>query len=256
MKTLIFTLALLSTICFSAHTQNAAEISKKSMDAIDIGNMEMTSTINIQDGKGNTRVRQITTASKKFGDVNKMIIKFIAPADVKGTALLVYDYDKKSDDMWIYMPALRKVRRVISSEKGKNLMGSEFTNADMSKPNFDDFNYKLLGYETLNGIECTKIESECKTAALSGEYGFGKRISYIDKNTYLCYKVEYFNTAGKLHRIQTFSNYKKQPNGKYFAYNMIMENLLNKRSSGMIINQFQAGSQLPESAFTPAALEK
>lgn len=256
MKTPIITFFLLSLISFNAQTQDAAEISKKSMDAIDIGNMEMTSTIIISDGKGNNRTRQITTASKQFGEANKMIIRFMAPADVKGTALLVYDYDKKSDDMWIYMPAMRKVRRVISTEKGKNFMGSEFTNADMSKPNFDDFNYKLLCYETLNGNECSKIESECKTADIANEYGFAKRISYIDKNTYLCYKVEYYNTAGKLHRIQSISNYKKQPNGKYFAYNMKMENTINGRKSEMKIDKFQAGSQLPESAFAPVNLDK
>jgi hypothetical protein len=132
------------------------------MDIIDIGNMEMTSTIHIRDGKGNIRSRQITTVSQKFQTVNKTIVRFLAPADVKGTAILVYDYEKQSDDMWVYLPALRKVRRVISSEKGKNFMGSEFTNADMSKPNFDDFDYKLIGSEILSGFECYKIESKCK----------------------------------------------------------------------------------------------
>ncbi len=249
-------MSLIGIIYCNVYSQSASEISKKSMDMIDIGNMEMTSTIYIGDGKGNNRTRQITTASKKFGEVNKMIIRFMAPPDVKGTALLVFDYDKKSDDMWIYLPALRKVRRVISSEKGKNFMGSEFTNADMSKPNFDDFDYKIVGTEIISEKECYKIESNCKTPVLAAEYGFSKRISFMEKSNFLCHRVEYYNTAGKLHRIQTISNYKKQPNGKYFAFGMKMENVINGRISEMIIDKFQAGSQLPESTFAPVNLDK
>jgi len=256
MKTKIFLIIILAIISFNVNSQNASEIAKKSSDIVEIGNMEMLSTINIRDGKGNTRVRQIMNASKKFGNVNKMIMRFTAPADVKGTAFLVYDHDTESDNMWIYMPALRKVRRVVSTEKGKNFMGSEFTNADMSKPNFDDFEYKLLGTEKYNGADCYKIEASCKTKDISSENGYSRRVSYIDKSTYLCYKVEFYGTDNKLQRIQTISDYKKQSNGKYFAFRMNMENVRNGRSSDITIDKFQAGSQLPESAFAPSALEK
>jgi hypothetical protein len=225
------------------------------MDIIDIGNMEMTSTIHIRDGKGNIRSRQITTVSQKFQTVNKTIVRFLAPADVKGTAILVYDYEKQSDDMWVYLPALRKVRRVISSEKGKNFMGSEFTNADMSKPNFDDFDYKLIGSEILSGFECYKIESKCKTQTLAAEYGFYKRISYIDKATTLCYKVEYYNANDILQRIQTIGDYRKQLGGKYFAFNMKMQNMTNGRNTEIIITRLQTDSNLPESVFAPSLLE-
>ena len=237
-------------------SQTAQEICKKSSDAIDVGNMEMVSTIHIRDTKGNDRVRQITTASKQFGNATKMLIKFISPADVKGTAILVYDYENEADNMWIYMPALRKVRRVVSSERGKNFMGSEFTNADMSKPNIADFEYTILGSETYNGKNCWKIEAKCKTSAIENENGFAKRISIIDKSNFLCYKVEFYNASSKPERIQTISNYKIQPNGKYYAYNMLMENVKTGRKSEMITDKFQSGSLLPESAFAPTALEK
>lgn len=248
---------LVATLSFSnlVWSQTAEEISKKSMDAIEVGAMEMISTIHIRDAKGNDRVRQITTASKTFGNVTKMLIKFISPADVKGTTILVYDYENQDDNMWIYMPALRKVRRIVSSEKGKNFMGSEFTNADMSKPNMSDFEYTTLGSETYEGKNCWKIESKCKTQAIQNANGFSKRISYIDKTNYVCYKIEYYDFTGKLHRIQSIGNYKKQSNEKFFAYKMEMENVQTKRKSEMIIDKFQIGSQLPESAFAPTALE-
>ncbi|HOG05904.1 MAG TPA: outer membrane lipoprotein-sorting protein, partial [Paludibacter sp.] len=104
--------------------QDAEEISEKAMDAIKIQDMEMISTINIYDARGNVRTRQISMASRKFTECTKMIIRFLAPADVKGTTLLVHDYEDKDDNQWIYMPALRNVRRIVSTEKAKNFMGS------------------------------------------------------------------------------------------------------------------------------------
>ncbi len=240
----------------ASFSQTAQEIIQKSTDLIDISSMEMLSTLKIMDAKGNVRERQVSTAAKRFGDANKMLIKFISPADVKGTTLLVYDYDTKSDNMWIYMPALRKVRRVVSSEKGKSFMGSEFTNADMSKPNDADFSYSLVGSENYQGKACWKIQQSCKTQAIQDENGYSKKLSWIDKSSFLCYKIEFYDFSGKLQRVELMDNYKKQSNGKYFAFLMQMENVQNGRKSIMTIDKFQAGSQLPESAFAPTALEK
>ena len=129
---LLVALIITNSVVFA---QTAKEISDKATEVIDFEAMEMTLTLKIYDAKERERIRQVTTASKKFGEINKTIMKFTAPAEVKGTAMLIYDYENKDDDMWIYMPAIRKIRRIVSSEKGKNFMGSEFTNADMSKPN-------------------------------------------------------------------------------------------------------------------------
>src|SRR5690606_29003066 len=148
----------------------------------------------------NVRVRQIATASRKFSDCTKILIKFLAPADVKGTSLLMFDYEDQEDSQWIYMPALRKVRRIVSTEKGKNFMGSEFTNADMSKPNLNDFNYKILGEATYEGKKCRKIEAIAKDDRIRQENGYSKKISYIDKETDFCYKVEYYDLSDTLIR--------------------------------------------------------
>jgi outer membrane lipoprotein-sorting protein len=236
--------------------QTAREISEKASAAIDYESMEMISTLKIFDARGSERLRQITTASKKFGKTNKTMIKFIAPADVKGTAMLVYDYENTDDDMWIYMPALRKTRRIVSSEKGRNFMGSEFTNADMSKPNMNEYQYKILGTENYEGKPCWKIESVCNNEAIKDKNGFSKKILYIQQGTYLCQKVEFYDPYSKLQKTQVIRQYKRQPNGKYFAFQMEMRNEQNGRKTILTIDKFQTGSSLPESAFTPAMLEK
>jgi outer membrane lipoprotein-sorting protein len=245
---------MLLSVSLPVSGQTAAQISKRSAEAADIGPMEMDLTVFIRDSKGNERVRQITMSSGKFGDVGKTLIRFTAPADVKGTLLLIYDHPDKDDDMWIFMPALKKVRRIISSEKGKSFMGSEFTNADMSKPNQADFNYTLLGTVEYNGNTCWKIETTGIDTDIQKASGYSKTVRYIDQKNYVSHRVEYYDFSGNLHRIQHLSDYKEQTGKTYFAHRMVMENVQNKRVSEMIVNRLQMGTDLSENAFYPTTL--
>jgi len=254
MKQTILILTLLFPMISGAQT--ASEISQKASDAMNLNAMEMSSILKILDDKGRERVRETVTATGKFNGVSKTIVRFTAPPDVKGTALLIHDYDNKADDMWIYLPALRKERRIVSNEKGKSFMGSEFSNADMSKPNLNDFEYRILGTENVENIVCWKIESTGKTTATKEENGYSKRIAWIAKDNYLVHKMEFYDLNGTLKHLQTIKDYRKQPDGTYFAHYMEKENLLNGRKSIMIIKQFQSGSILPENSFSPALLSK
>jgi hypothetical protein len=238
------------------YSQDAKEISEKSMELTRVDAMEMISTLTIMDAKGNERVRQTTTASKKFGETTKIITKFIAPADVKGTGLLVYDYKNKDDDMWIYLPALRKVRRIVSSEKGKSFMGSEFSNADMSAPKIDDYAYKIMGEETYEGRACWKIESTPVDDQLADDLGFSKKVSWVDKDSYFTYKNVFYDFDSEILKEIILSDYEEIDDGKYMVRKMEATNLQNDRKSVMTIDKLQKGSNLTENSFTPAALEK
>ncbi|MDX9782450.1 MAG: outer membrane lipoprotein-sorting protein [Bacteroidales bacterium] len=240
----------------SSFAQNPKEISRKSADAIALGSMEMTTTLKIMDAKGSSRSRTLNMASRKFGDITKMMMKFTDPADVKGTSILIYDYDDRADEMWIYMPALKKTRRVVSNEKGKNFMGSEFTNADMSKPNIEDFNYKIISSENLNGKACHVIEATPASSESLQSNGFSKKISYIDKENFLCYKIEYYDLKGKLLKTQTIGDYRPVEGGNYFYYEMEMKNEQNGRRSLLKTDKFKAQSQISEAQFSPSNLDK
>ncbi len=255
MKPIILTLSALFFLCYS-HAQNPRDIAQKASNAIEVEAMEMAATLKIHDNRGNVRERKIAVATKKFDDTYKTLIRFLEPADVRGTGMLIYDYDDNDDDMWVFMPSLRKSRRIVSSEKAKSFMGSEFSNADMSSPNLDDFNYKLEGTEIIDGRECWVIESVSKTDEIADENGFSKQISYIGKDNYLTYKVEYYDFFNELLKVMTISDYKKQSNGSFFAFNMQMENVQNNRKSVYIVNKFQLGSKLSENNFTITALEQ
>jgi hypothetical protein len=255
MKTINFFLtaiAILATAGLKA--QDARTIADKASEAINPGSMEMTSKLKIYDNKGNVRVRELSTATAKFNGTSKTLFKFLSPADVKGTTILIYDYENKDDDMWIYMPSLRKTRRIVSGEKGKSFMGSEFSNADMSKPTMSDFTYSIAGSEILEGKNCWKLESKCARAEVEKSNGYSRKISWIEKSSNLTWKIEYYDHASKLLKVETIGDYRKQPDGKYFAFKLSMQNVQNNRKSEIVINKYQSGSALKESAFSATTL--
>lgn len=256
MKTSILILAVFALLgAQSVKAQDAKQIAEKSTQVIASDAMEMTSTLKIYDDKGNIRTRQISNSTKKFGTVTKTLIKFLSPADVKGTSMLIYDNENKDDDMWVYLPSLKKTRRIVSSEKSSSFMGSEFSNSDMSKPNMLDFNFKLLGTEVLNGKTCYKIESSCKTKEIELIEKFTKKISFIEKDTYLINKVDSYDKDNKLIKTLTYSNYKKLSNGKYMAYKMVAQNHKTNRKSEVIVDKYVESSSLPETYFTSTNLQ-
>ena len=128
---------------------DAKRIVEKAQEVVKIDSAEFVSQLIIFDAKGRKRIRRMAQVSKLFdnGRTEKRLIRFLAPADVKGVGLLSFDYENKTDDMWFYMPALRKARRIVSSEKSKNFMGSEFTYGDITSLKIDSFNYRFLGEE-------------------------------------------------------------------------------------------------------------
>jgi len=257
MKTVHGLLALLFLApTFNLYSQDAKEIVRRSINAIEFESMEMTTTLNIHDNRGNTRVRQVVVATRKFGDNTKTLMRFISPADVRGTSILIHDHEVKGDDMWIYLPSLRRVRRIVSTERGGSFMGSEFSNADLSRPNLDDFTYKLIGSETINGKECWKIEAVAVSRDVENENGYHRRVSLIEKSTHLMQRSELFDRAGRPLKVHTLSDYRKQPNGKHFAFRMEMQNVRNNRRSEMRVDKFQLGSNLDESSFSVSNLDR
>ncbi len=256
MRTLVILTIALFSFSFQPQAQDARTIVEKSTQVIEFESMEMSAFLLIHDGKGNTRERQVAVATRTFGVTTKTLMRFLSPAEVQGTSILIYDYNDKADDMWIYLPSMRRTRRIVTTEKGKSFMGSEFSNADMSKPNIDDFTYKMLGEEQLNGKECWKIETLAKDKNVESEYGYNRRVSYIEKSTNLVQKSELYDRNDNLIKIHTFGDYREQSNGRYFSYQMEMKNMKSNRYSEMKVQRFQLGSQLGEDNFSVANLEK
>ena len=234
------------------------EIIRKSHDAVRISSFQAVSTLSITDSRGNTRIRENTMASKTYPDkTEKRIIKFIAPPEVEGTGILIFDHEEKADDMWIYLPALRKTRRIVSSEKSKSFMGSEFSNADMSAPALEDFTYEMLGSGEISGAPCWKIRSIPVTMDLEDEYGYSSSVSWIGKEDHVVRQTEYFDFDGELlKRIETLNFKLLEPEaGKYMVTGMVATNFRNGRSSEMKMEKIEI-AETNDSYFTVNYLER
>lgn len=238
----------------------AKQIVDNSYSATKIAGVEAVSTMTIIDSKGRERVRKLAQATKLYdnGQTEKKLVRFLSPADVKGTGLLTFDYEKEDDDMWLYMPALRKIRRIISSEKSKSFMGSEFSYADMSPPNLDDFTFDKLGEEEINGTLCWMIEMTPIDEDIADENGFSKKISYIGQEDFVIRKAVYYDLDETLLKELTVMEIKllDPKNKKYRLLHMIMSNKQNGRQSILKVDKIQFSPDVKDEFFTTRYLER
>ncbi|HUU03376.1 MAG TPA: outer membrane lipoprotein-sorting protein [Myxococcota bacterium] len=244
----------------SAAEPGAEEIMHKAFKAIKLDGAEAVASLIIYDARGNKRVRKTATVSKLYDDgaTEKRLIRFLTPADVKGTGLLTYDYEKKTDDMWLYLPALRKSRRIVASEKAKSFMGSEFTYADITPPVVEDFKHKIVRSEKAGGVDCWVIESVPKNNDIAEENGFSKKTSYIGKADYTMRKAIYYDLDGDLHKQLDAPEIKEIDTNKhrYRPMHMIMVNKQNKRRSELKMDKVQLRLDVPDDYFTTRYLER
>ena len=240
--------------------ESAQQIMQKSQDAMNMAGSESVSTLTINDGKGNQRVRKFTSAQKTdvANHLSKTVMRFLEPADVKGTGILTIDYDDKDDDMWLYMPALRKVRRIVSGEKTKGFMGSEFTNSDITKPIISEYTYKTLGSESIGSVDCWKLEIVPATKEIGAAYGYSKKIAWIGKADYTARKTEFYDPEGALLKVMTAPKVQllDEKNKKYQPVDITMENKQSGRFSRIVMEKLIFNPNVKEEYFTTDYLEK
>lgn len=258
--TVILGILITSSVIESQENLAAEQIVDRSFKATKLAGSETISTLTIIDNKGRERVRKIAGVSKLYdnGATEKRLIRFLSPADVKGTGLLTFDYEKKDDDMWLYMPALRKTRRIVTSEKAKNFMGSEFSYADMTPPILDDFTYKILGEQEVEGTLCWEIEIVPVDDDIADENGFSKRIVHIAKKDFVIRKAIYYDLDGELHKELAVKEVKEldTKNHKYRPMQMIMVNKQNGRKSILMVEKIQFNPNVKDEYFTTRYLER
>ena len=179
----------------------AREIMEK-VDARDDGdnqtaNMEMV----LIDKGGKERFREIRTFSKDMDKDTFRLMFFISPADVKHTGFLTYDYDnpEKDDDQWLYLPALKKTKRIASSDKSGSFMGSDLNYSDMTSRNLDDFDFALKDELDVHGHPAWLIESIPRTKKVIKETGYSKSLLFVRQdNFYVIRAVHWVKDGGYL----------------------------------------------------------
>lgn len=220
-------------------------------------NLRGVFTMTLTSRNGDTRTVKVEAFQKKTSEIREnRLFLFTFPPSVKGTGLLVHSYLNEEEDlMWIYLPAVGKVKRVnLSSSGGGYFMGSDFTYADLITTSREEMNYRLLGEEPLDGEVCFKIEISGKTRELQRKYGYAKEVHFIRKSDYVAKRVIFYDMAGDLLKIFYIDEVAELGEYRYPSH-VRMENEQTGHTSEIIFSDLQATSDIPDRYFTQRYLQ-
>lgn len=230
------------------------------VDARDDGKtLEQDMKMILIDKNGKKRVRNLKTYSKDFGEDRYQIMFFKSPADVKNTSFLTYDYDssKKDDDQWLYLPALKKVKRIPSSDKSSSFMGSDFSYYDMTDRDLDDYDFKLLKETEVRGKKAWMIEATPRSQKVIKESGYTKTIALVRQDNYVVVRSIGVMKGNKKKYLDIKRLHKQ--NGVWLPDEMTMTTKKGKATLHKTILQFnniKLNKPIDDSMFRTRRLEK
>ncbi|MDY8138350.1 outer membrane lipoprotein-sorting protein [Aquimarina sp. 2201CG5-10] len=254
----IYVVALLVVTTTSLIAQTGLEIMTKNDQQIFANDEKYEITMTLINKKGKSRVRELKQVSQKDEAKNRStLLTFLSPADVKGTGFLSIEHTAAEDDQWLFLPALKRSRRISASDKTDNFMGSDFTYEDLDTEDLENFNYKLNGEEVLNDIKHYIIEATPKNVKKEKESGYGKRIIYVRYDNHIISKIKFFDKKGTFFKEMTASNIRKIDNSeKWRAFKREVHNVKTGHKTILDFKNIVIDTGVEEDQFTKRNLER
>jgi hypothetical protein len=224
-------------------------------DRRDTGFGDYTSDVRmvLRNKQGQESVREIRNRTLEVeGDGDKTLIIFDKPFDVKGTALLSFTHKTGPDDQWLYLPALKRVKRIASDNKSGPFMGSEFAYEDITSQEVEKYTYKYLRDDTLDGMEVFVFERY----PVDEDSGYTRQIIWMDREHYKERKIEYYDRKNALLKTLLFSDYNQYLDRYWRAHDMYMENHQTGKSTRLLQSNFRFRAGLTERDFDKNALKR
>lgn len=258
---MIFRTILLAGLTLSSlFAITGQEIAQKVHDRDEGDNLTSEMVMTLIDKNGNERVRQLKTYSKNKGDDTLKLMFFLAPADVKNTGFLTYDYEdsSKDDDQWLYLPELRKVKRIASSDKSSSFMGSDFSYSDMTSRNVEDYTYEIMKEPVVNGHKTWQMLVTPKSEKTVEETGYSKSIVFVRQDNFVIIQaLNYVKIGDKLKYMMVTGL--EQIDGIWTVTKIQMVTKSGKKTLHKTVLDFsniKYNQNLEESFFTTRTIEK
>ena len=238
----------------AASPEKGLEIATE-LDKRDTGFKDSTSTmvmvLSDQHGQSTQRaIRNRTLEGSSEGDLSLVI--FDSPGDVRGTAFLSHTKKAGSDDQWLFLPALKRVKRIASSNKAGPFMGSEFAYEDIASQEVEKYTYNYLRDEKVNGLDCFLVEYD----PVDRKSGYSRQLVWIDKKEYRLQKIEFYDRKKSLLKTLSYANYNKFL-GKYWrADTLSMENHQTGKKTQLQFSDWAFQTGLTEKDFQKNALKR
>ncbi len=207
--------------------------------------------------RGQERKRKVINYRKDYGKDDKTVMFFKKPADVKDTGFLTWNYDDadKDDEQWLYLPALKKVRRISSSKQADYFMGTDFTYSDMGDRDTNDYNYKHLGTEVIDGIECYHVESTPKDKKTIKETGYNRSEMWVRPDIWMTVKAKFYNKKGKYLKELIVGDI-EEIDGIWTAKTMHMKNEKKNHQSIFTFSNYAYNTGIDDDIFSQRRLTK
>jgi hypothetical protein len=200
---------------------------------------------------GDVTSRRLTVETLEGrGDGDKSKLVFEWPADVTGTKLLTWTHKAGEDDQWLYLPAIKRIRRIGGSNKTGSFMGSEFAYEDLASTEPEKFTYRYLDEPRLGERSTSRIER----FPVDQSSGYARQVVWLDKEYQSALRVEYYDRKNVLLKVASFAGYK--PYGRWWRPTSVtMDNVLSKKRSVLRWQSRQIGARLAPQDFDSARLE-
>ena len=207
----------------------------------------------LKNKQGQESTREIRSRTLEVdGDGDKSMTIFDKPRDIKGTALLSFTHKEGPDDQWLYLPALKRVKRIASDNKSGPFMGSEFAYEDISSQEVEKYTYRYLRDETLNGMDVFVFERY----PVDKKSGYTRQIVWLDKQYYKERKIEFYDRKNSLLKTLLFTDYNQYLDQYWRAHNMHMENHQTGKSTTLLQSNYQYKTGLTDRDFDKNSLKR
>lgn len=232
------------------------EIAARS-DRTDLGfgdsEVELTMVLRNAAGEESSRSLRITTLEKENEEVgDKSLVVFDTPRDIEGTALLSHAKILTPDDQWLYLPALKRVKRISSSNKSGPFVGSEFAFEDFTAIELNKFNYKYLRTEPCGDLQCDVVERYPRYE----NSGYTRQVSWVDQKDFQIRKVEFYDRRGDLLKVLDLGDYRQYDNGIWRAHKLAMKNVQTNKQTELLYQTYKFKLGLNERDFVKGRLTR
>jgi outer membrane lipoprotein-sorting protein len=232
------------------------EIAARS-DRSDVGfgnsRVELQMVLRNAAGQKSTRTLQISTLEKADESVgDKTLVLFETPRDIEGTALLSHARILDPDDQWLYLPALKRVKRIASSNKSGPFVGSEFAFEDFTAIELNKYDYRYLGSESCGELQCDVLERLPRYQ----NSGYSKQVAWVDSEYFQIRKVEFYDRRGDLLKVLLLDDYRQYDNGVWRAHRLTMQNVQTNKETELVYKDYDFNVDLDGKDFVKGRLSR
>lgn len=240
----------------SAAAPDAKEIMVKQRSLLSVADETETLSMTIFAKNGDQKKRSVRRTTRTADGLSRTLVRFLSPRDVERTGVLTWENANGVDDQWMYLPAMKKVKRVASSGKKNRFMGTDFAYEDLRPEATEAHTYTVVRTEPCDKETCWVIEAVAATPALAEETGYSRRQLWVQQSNHMTVRVDFYDKANKLEKQQTNRHIKNVSGSVWRANEIEMRDVVEGTRTVNEVLDRTLNTGLKEELFSQVELEE